>query len=201
MRTFSQIEPKFWLSDTGKEIISSGSKPTMLAFYFMTCPSSHACGIFYCPIYLIASETQLPVDDVTSCIDELEKVSFIKYDTQNDLAWIINMGAYQANLTSKTDKKYKNSIKHIQQLPACDLIYEFADYYGIDEAEILTGKLKVMKGHSKGLHKRHSKGEATIAEGSVQSSTVHDVVLPKIPKTENPEKRADLDLLGEVSNG
>ena len=73
MRDYAKVSPRFWTGETGRFLREAGADVQRLAFYLLTCPSSNAIGLYYCPMATIAHELGAPIERVRRAFETLSQ--------------------------------------------------------------------------------------------------------------------------------
>jgi len=110
-RTYRTIEVSMW-QDPEFRALSPDAK--YLFQYLITCPNSHLCGLFYCPLPLIAHETGLVPDAISDALVELAGLNWVKTDPDCGVVWVMKMLSHQAQYSPSIAKHISSHIARIQ---------------------------------------------------------------------------------------
>jgi hypothetical protein len=116
------VGSEFW-NDPKIRGLDSGGK--LVAIYCLTTELGHVSGLFYLPLQLVSYETGLSLQKVRNRIRELEKIDFIRFDPQREIAWILNYLRRQL----PSDSIVVAANKQLQSLHNSPLVGEFVKYY------------------------------------------------------------------------
>lgn len=109
---FCKIKPSFWHT---KKTIHMDSRSKLLAIYLMTSPSFQMVGIYHIPKVTMQAHTGLSADEIDQCIDFLETIDFMRYDSDQQVVWVVDMAATQVadNPNPKQLKGVRNELARL----------------------------------------------------------------------------------------
>jgi hypothetical protein len=109
---FCKIKPSFWHI---KKTIHMDSRSKLLAIYLMTSPSFQMVGIYHIPKVTMQAHTGLSADEIDQCIDFLETIDFMRYDSDQQVVWVVDMAATQVadNPNPKQLKGVRNELARL----------------------------------------------------------------------------------------
>ncbi|WP_218814705.1 hypothetical protein [Rickettsiella endosymbiont of Dermanyssus gallinae] len=129
MRDYAKISSEFWISPMGKKIKNCGLEAKVIAFYLMTCSHTNMISFYYLPLYFIAHETGIPLEDVSKGINDLIEIKFCSYDDDTDHVWVHDMAADELGSLKKSDNRVKHIHKIYKKLPNISLRRAFFERY------------------------------------------------------------------------
>ncbi len=123
---YKSIDERFW---TDPKVRRLPVNEKLLLLYFITNPYTHYSGIYYMPLSVISEETGLPSKSIKNGLKILTIASFVQYDYEFNMIWVVKMASYQLGNIKNEDKKYKGVANHFDTLHNCPLINKFLNYY------------------------------------------------------------------------
>ena len=112
-RKFCSIHPEIWITKTFKQL---GSECKLLAIYLRTCPQFQMVGIFNVATEIMAKDTGLSMSSVEGCLDKLEEVGYLKFDSKADVVWVIDMAVSQVSRGTLSPPQLKGVINALTRL-------------------------------------------------------------------------------------
>lgn len=134
MATYRQIHVKIWASPDFQNV-SALSK--FVFIYLFSNTHRNEAAIYKITPKTISNETDIPIDDVINCLEELNNAGLIKNDQVEHIVWVINAVRYQT-IGPNMIKAILKDIEAIQH----SFSEEFLSYY----EDILTPSERVSKG-------------------------------------------------------
>ncbi len=119
---YRTIESSFW-SDPKVRALDPDGKLTFL--YLITNDRAHVSGIFYLPMAVLAHETGLTPDRVSSVVQSLIELEIIAVDSERSILWVKNLFRYQG----RGPKNIASASKQLTTLHNSPLIKEFMARY------------------------------------------------------------------------
>lgn len=123
---YKNIHETFW---TDPKIKQLQPFERYLLLYFITNPHAHQTGIYYLPKYFMLTETALSEQNLDPCLNTLISNNLIKYDSDLNIIWVINMFKYQACNRKHNEMQLKGVARHLSMLHSSSLIKDFLVFY------------------------------------------------------------------------
>ena len=122
---YHTIFSKIWIDPEFKKL-SANAKLLLLAL--RTCPESNMASIFTIYPEIMSRYIGKDAKTVKECLKELKH--FIIY--QDDIVWIRNGLKFNKHISLKNIKQKKSIQMLIDDLPSCEVVIKFCQYYGIE---------------------------------------------------------------------
>jgi hypothetical protein len=148
MRPYSQISPRWWTGDTGRQIArrslsecdstyTAGLEVRVLGDWLMTGSMHNQYGLYYAPLVLIQAETGLRPSRVAAALETLAALEFASYDELTSFVWVREMAAWQLPLpleregrNGKPDHRIEAARRWYRGEQPNPFLGEFFDRYG-----------------------------------------------------------------------
>lgn len=157
MRDYGKVSPKFWTSQTCKELRARGSEAPLVALYLMTSPMSNMLGLYCQPMLYIAHETGLGLEGASKGLQACIDSGYCKYDSASETVFVIEMASYQIAPSLKaSDNRCAGIQKDYDGLPDNPFLGDFFDRY--QNAFHLSSR-RACKGASKPLPSQEQEQE------------------------------------------
>ena len=119
---YRTIDGAFWRDP---DIRSLSVTDRYLFLYLITCPHSHASGVFYLPLVTLVHETGLSITGAKRVIDTLSKEHLAFFDDQNEVFFVKSMFKYQG----RGSKMIKAAANQLAQFGKSFLVNKFVEEY------------------------------------------------------------------------
>ncbi len=130
MRSVVYIIPTIWTGGSGKQL-RGYPHAQVLAFYFLTAPSSNMIGLYYQPLTTILHETGLTFEQFKEALDLVSSVDLAHYDQDACMVWVPESARYQIGETmSARDKRRIPLLRELALAKKHPFAMEFMQRYG-----------------------------------------------------------------------
>lgn len=127
-RKFAKIPTEYTWKNLLRGLSVNGR---LLGIYLLTSPRFNMIGVFDAQISSIARETGLSKEEVSQAFEELTKKGFCKYDTHEEMVWVIAMARTQTGESKLSSQQQKGVLNELKRLADNEspFIQDFIDHY------------------------------------------------------------------------
>jgi hypothetical protein len=130
MRNYATVSSQFWVNQQGLAIRKLGTEAQTIALYLMTCPNSNILGVYYLPIVLVAHETSISFEKVSTILQDFCEIGFCCYDYEREYVWVIDMADEQIKGQIQSgDNPMKSIHEAYLALPDLPFLPQFFERY------------------------------------------------------------------------
>ena len=104
-------------------------------------------GIFNIAVEIMAKDTGLTIPTIEDCLQKLETIDYLKFDSEADVVWVIDMAVSQVSRGTLSERQSKGVINELTRLYEDDLpfVHDWIGRYGsrygvtLDDLDFTTG--------------------------------------------------------------
>ena len=128
-RKFCAVRPEIWI---GKFFRKMDVDSKLLAIYLRTSLQFQMIGIFYIPLEIIIKHTGLTLSVVESCLKQLEKIHYLRFDLELEVVWVVDMAVSQISSGGLSQPQRKGVINELARLSEEEypFVAEWLNLYG-----------------------------------------------------------------------
>lgn len=143
-RKYCTVHPEIWITKPFRQL---GPDCKLLAIYLRTCPQFQMVGIFNIAVEIMAKDTGLTIPTIEDCLQKLETIDYLKFDSEADVVWVIDMAVSQVSRGTLSERQSKGVINELTRLYEDDLpfVHDWIGRYGsrygvtLDDLDFTTG--------------------------------------------------------------
>ncbi|MCD6385734.1 hypothetical protein J7M23_08150 [Candidatus Sumerlaeota bacterium] len=134
---YQRINVSIWQNPRFKGLSPLGQR---LYLYLLSCPHGNLLGLFYLPPGYMCTDLSISPEELEKSLKELEEKTFIKYDPENEIIWVID---FLEHNSFDNPNQVKSAEKLIAELPPTSLLRDF--YERIDTVSIPDKTKSIVK--------------------------------------------------------
>ncbi len=143
-RKYCTVHPEILITKPFRKL---GPDCKLLAIYLRTCPQFQMVGIFNIAVEIMAKDTGLTIPTIEDCLQKLETIDYLKFDSEADVVWVIDMAVSQVSRGTLSERQSKGVINELTRLYedylpfVHDWIGRYGSRYGVtlDDLDFTTG--------------------------------------------------------------